>query len=253
MREETLAFFARMLAENRRVAEFVRSDWTVLNERLARHYGLKPPTTSEFEVVALSPESGRGGLLTQAALLSMTSDGTRHWPVHRGVWLAESLLAMTPNPPPANVDAVEPNPPSGPKLTLRQRLDAHKGNPACAACHAKIDPLGFALENFDAIGRYRTVEIATGTGDHPPVDASGLMPSGERFDGLSGFQDLLLRDQRQLAEAIVHKLATYAMRRPMTFDDQPAIERIAESCRTDGYRLRDLVEAVAMSDLLQGQ
>ena len=144
------------------------------NARLAEHYGLAEIFGSEFQRISIAPESHRGGVLTHAAVLSLTSDGQRHRPVHRGKWVMETIFAKSPPPPPANVPAIEPTPATQPKATLRMKLDAHKRNEHCAACHARIDPLGLAFDNFDAIGRWRTEEtVNDGAGANPKVDSSG--------------------------------------------------------------------------------
>jgi hypothetical protein len=249
---ETTEFFAEVFEQNLPIGEFLDSDWTMLNPRLAHHYGLPIPTTAEIQRVALLPENHRGGILTHGSILSLTSDGTRHRPVHRGIWISEAILGKTPPPPPPNVDAIEPNPIDEPKATIRMKLAAHKQNPNCASCHAKIDPLGLAFDNFDAIGRWRTEEVVQkGTGENPPVDASGEFPDGRAFGGVDEFQQLLAADPEPFARALTEKLAIFALRRPMTFDDETQLNAIVESCRADGFKLRSLVEAIVLSDLFQ--
>ena len=152
----------RCSSENLSLREFLASDWTMLNPRLAMHYGLPPLKESGFQKVKLRPEDHRGGLLTQASILSLTSDGTRHRPVHRGVWVSEAIFGRTPPPPPPNVEPLEPTPSNKPKATIRMQLEAHATHATCASCHAKIDPLGFGFDNFDAIGRWRTEEQVIG-------------------------------------------------------------------------------------------
>ena len=142
LRAEPVEFFREMFAKNMPVDSFIDSDWTMANARLCDFYGLPEPKTGGFQRVALKPEDHRGGLLTMGAVLGLTSDGTRHRPVHRGVWVSEAIFAKTPPAPPANVDPIEPIPPTGTKITIRQRIEAHAKNANCAACHAKIDPLG---------------------------------------------------------------------------------------------------------------
>ena len=257
MLRETTGFFAEALRENLPARAFLDSNWTVLNARLARHYGIPEERVAAGEPrphgmarVALAPADRRGGVLTQAAVLSLTSDGARHRPVHRGAWLSESVLGRTPDPPPPNVDAIEPNPPDGEKLTVRRQLAAHRGNPACAGCHRTIDPLGFAFENYDAIGRWRDVEtVRSGKGPDPPADATGELPDGRRFDGPEQFKALLAEDPRPFAEALAGKLATYALRRVLTLDDRAAVAEIAAAAESHDYRLRDLIEELVASDL----
>ncbi|WP_437200719.1 DUF1592 domain-containing protein [Planctomicrobium sp. SH664] len=250
MVQETVGYFSEVFRRNLSIREFLDSDWTILNPRLAAHYDLPAPSDMGFQLVPLDAAAHRGGILTQAAILSLTSDGTRHRPVHRGIWVSECILGKTPNPPPANVDAIEPNPPSEPRATIRMKLDAHTKHVQCAACHRKIDPFGFALDNYDAVGRWRTTEfVAHGKGDHPPVDASGQMPDGRKYDGPRQFKTLLTEDLDQFGVVLVEKLATYALRRPMTIDDRDRIQQIAAACQQDGYRLRDLIEQFVLSDL----
>lgn len=249
---ETTEFFREVFSKNLPIGEFLNSDWTMLNPRLAHHYEMEPPTSAGFQRVALNPETNRGGILTHGSVLSLTSDGTRHRPVHRGIWVSEAILGRTPPPPPPNVDAIEPNPVDEPKATIRMKLAAHKADPNCASCHAKIDPLGLAFDNFDAIGRWRTEEyVAKGKGNNPPVDASGVLPDGRSFEGPTDFKQLLAADLDPFTKALTEKLATYALRRPMTFDDQEQIEAIVSQTQEDGYRLRSLIENLVLSDLFQ--
>jgi hypothetical protein len=249
---ETTLYFQTMFQENRPLREFIFSDWTVLNPRLALHYGLPPLKDTHFQKVKLPPDQQRGGLLTQASVLSLTSDGTRHRPVHRGVWISEAIFGRTPPPPPPNVEPLEPTPSNKPKATIRQQLEAHATHATCAACHRKIDPLGFAFDNFDAIGRWRVREqVQGGKGEDPPVDASGTLPDGRAFRGPDEFKQLLAQDVDRFTEAFVEQLATYALRRVMTIDDAAAIQAIATASKKDGYRLRTVIENLVMSDLYQ--
>lgn len=162
LRAEPVEFFREMFAKNMPVDSFIDSDWTMANARLCDFYGLPEPKTGGFQQVALKPEDHRGGLLTMGAVLGLTSDGTRHRPVHRGVWLSEAIFNKTPPPPPANVDPIEPIPPTGTKITIRQRIEAHAKNASCAACHAKIDPLGLAFDQYDAVGQWHSRAGADG-------------------------------------------------------------------------------------------
>lgn len=231
---------------------FIDSDWTVANARLAEFYGLPAPGSGDFERVALKPEHRRGGLLTMGAVLGLTSDGTRHRPVHRGVWLSEVVLGKTPPPPPANVDPIEPIPPEGDKVTIRQRLSVHAQNANCAACHARIDPLGLAWDNYDAIGQWRTHErVESGKGADPPVDASGALPDGRPFKDATDFKQLLLEDRDQVARAFIEHLATYALRRVLTYDDEEDINAITARAKEGGYRVKDIVRSVATSELMR--
>lgn len=252
MRDEATAFFREVLERGLSLREFLHSDWTMLNARLAEHYGIANVEGSEFRRVALAPESHRGGVLTQAAVLSLTSDGQRHRPVHRGKWVSEAILGKPVPPPLANVDPIDPTPATQPKATIRQKLDAHKSNAHCAACHRKFDPLGLAFDHYDAIGRWRTTELVRdGSGDDPPVDASGTLIDGRRFADSAELKQLMLADLDKFNAALVEKLAMFALRRTMTFDDREALARIAQNSRDADYNLRSLVEALVMSDLFQ--
>ena len=254
MAREPIETFAEAFRENLPIADLLAGDWSMVNARLADHYGLPAPAEAGFTRTTFTPDQHRGGLLTQAAVLSLTSDGARHRPVHRGVWVSEAMFGVTPPPPPPNVQPLEPTPADVEKTTIRGQLAAHSTNAACAACHRKIDPLGFAFENYDAIGRWRTHEdTAAGKGASPPVDASGVLPDGRKFSGPDEFKRLLAADPERFAKAVVEKLATFALRRAMTIDDQAAIDVIVASAKADGYRLRTLVEAVATSDLLRSR
>ena len=251
MVSETTEFFREVLQRGLTLREFLHSDWTMVNSRLAEFYGLPDVAGSDFQRVSLTPESRRGGLLTQAAILSLTSDGTRHRPVHRGKWVSESIFGKSPPPPPANVDPIEPNPVDSPKATLRMKLEAHIHDPKCASCHRKIDPLGLAFENYDAIGRWRTTEIVEGTGDNPAVNPSGKLPDGRSYQTPEEFKQLLLADIDSFNTAFIEKLATYGLRRSLSFDDRHDLAAIAKASRAKDYRLRDLVEAFVVSDLFQ--
>jgi hypothetical protein len=249
---ETAGYFREVFEKNLPIREFLDSDWTLLNPRLADHYGLPRPPGSELQRVSLGPDRNRGGILTHGSILSLTSDGTRHRPVHRGIWISEVVLGKTPPPPPPNVDAIEPNPIEEPKATIRMKLAAHIENPNCASCHAKIDPLGLAFDNYDAIGRWRTEEVVPkGTGANPKTDASGRLPDGSEFAGPEEFKKLLASREDRFSAALTEKLATYALRRAMTLDDRDQLAAIVEETAAGGYRLRDLVELLVLSDLFQ--
>ena len=251
---ETTAYFAEMFRKNLPLREAVDSDWTMLNSRLAIHYGLPTPEEAGLARAELSPESGRGGMLTHASVLSLTSDGTRHRPVHRGAWVSEAMFAHTPPPPPPNVDPLEPVKSDQPKTTIRAQLEVHATTASCASCHAKIDPLGLAFDNFDAIGRWRETErIEGGTGEDPPVDASGVLPDGRAFAGPSEFKKLIAADDDRLAKAFVEQLATYALRRVMTVDDEPHLHSIVASAKADDYRVQSLIRGLVTSELFRGR
>lgn len=277
---ETTGYFGEVFAKNSSLREFLSSDWTMMNPRLAMHYGITPSRTGlqarpqslnavqstgqetrptetasapvGFQRIALHPEDHRGGLLTHASILSLTSDGTRHRPVHRGVWVSEAVFGRTPPPPPPNVEPLAPTPSDQAKATIRMQLEAHATHATCASCHQKIDPLGFAFDNFDAIGRWRTNEqVAGGKGDDPVVNASGKLPDGRSYKNSDEFKQLLVQDTDRFAEAFVEQLATYALRRVMTIDDAAQIKAISQSSKQDDYKLRSVIENLVLSELFQ--
>jgi mono/diheme cytochrome c family protein len=252
MRLEPVEFFREMFLKNLPLEGFIDSDWTIANARLCNFYGLPEPETDGFQRVSLTPEARRGGLLTMGAVLGLTSDGTRHRPVHRGVWLSETIFNKTPPPPPANVDPIEPVPPDGDKVTIRHRLEVHAQDANCAACHARIDPLGLAWDNYDAIGQWRTRErVEAGRGEDPPVDPSGTMPDGRPFKDAVEFKQILLEDRDKFQRAFIEHLCTYALRRTLTYDDQTDIDLIVNQTKDKASGLKDIVRAVAISDLLK--
>ncbi|MFM7095978.1 MAG: DUF1592 domain-containing protein [Gemmataceae bacterium] len=252
LRSEPVEYFREMFSKNLPIDGFIDSDWTMANARLCDFYGLPEPKSDGFQRVALKPEDHRGGLLTMGAVLGLTSDGTRQRPVHRGVWVSEAIFGKTPPPPPANVSAIEPSPPESPKATLRQKIEAHRNNANCAACHAKIDPLGLAWDNYDAIGQWRVVEkVAQGRGADPSIDPSGVMPDGRQFKDSIDFKRLLIEDREKVARAFIEHLCTYALRRVLTVDDQDDLKAIEVEAKKSNYGIREIVRAVALSDLIQ--
>lgn len=252
LREEPVEYFREMFSKNLPLDGFIDSDWTMANARLCDFYGLPEPKSDGFQRVSLKPGDHRGGLLTMGAVLGLTSDGTRHRPVHRGVWFSEAIFGKTPPPPPANVSAIEPSPPESPKATLRQKIEAHRNHASCAACHAKIDPLGLAWDNYDAIGQWRTHEkVAQGVGKDPAIDPSGVLPDGRAFKDSVEFKKLLLEDREQIARAFIEQLCTYALRRVLTVDDQEDLSAIATEAKKNEFRIEEIIRAVALSDLLR--
>ncbi len=249
---ETVGFFGQVLHRNESLREFIDSDWTMLNERLASHYGIPGVQGEAMQRVTLKPEDHRGGILTQGSVLSLTSDGTRHRPVHRGVWILESIIGRPPPPPPANVPPLTTPPANAAKTTLRQKLEQHRSDPNCMACHRKIDPLGLAFDNYDAVGRWRTEETSTdGAGADPKLDPSGELPDGRKFADAVELRRLMLADTDQFAAAFTEKLANYAMRRGMTFTDREELKKIASQAKANDYKLASLIEELVTSDLFQ--
>ncbi len=249
---ETTSFFHEVLAHNLSLREFLDSNWTMLNRRLAQHYGIPNVTAEAMQRVSLRPEEHRGGLLTQGAILSLTSDGTRHRPVHRGVWVLESIIGKPPPPPPANVPALATPAAGARKTTVREKLEAHRADANCAVCHRKIDPLGIAFDNYDAIGRWRTVEtVRDGTGADPMLNPSGELPDGRKFADGAELKKLLVTDADRFASAFTEKLATYALRRGMTFTDRVDLKHVAEQTKPGGYHLATVIESLVTNPLFQ--
>lgn len=247
---ETVAFFGEVLRRKGQLRDFLDSDWTMMNERLAMHYGIPGIRGDAMQRISLKPDDHRGGLLTHASVLSLTSDGTRHRPVHRGVWMLESIIGKPAPPPPANVPALTTPDPKVKKTTVREKLELHRSDPNCTACHNKIDPLGIAFDNYDAIGRWRTVEtIKDGTGANPALDPSGELPDGRAFKDSLELRQLLITDLDKFAAALTEKMATYALRRAMTFGDREALKQIAEEAKKSDYQLTQVIESLVTSPL----
>ena len=241
LREETERFFDSVLREGRGVADLLDADYTFLNERLAKHYGIPNVYGTRFRRVQLDPDSRRGGLLRHGSILSVTSYATRTSPVIRGVWVLSNVFGAPPPPPLPNVPALEENEVVA-NLPMRERLAAHRGNPVCANCHRTIDPVGFALENFDAVGRWRDHE-----GDAASIDVSGGLPLVGEFDGVDGLEAGLLSRPDLFAGTIAEKLLTFALGRGVEHYDAPAIRRILRATEPDGYRLSSLVVEIVKS------
>ncbi len=244
MRRETLTFFAGVMRRNMPVTTLLDADFTYLNEDLARFYGIDGVSGDEFRPVSLRG-TPRGGLLTQASVLTVTSNPTRTSPVKRGKWILDNLLNTPPPPPPPNVPELEKSKLTG---TMRERMEQHRANPACAACHSVMDPLGFALENFDAVGQWRTRD----GGDN--VDASGRLPDGTEFNGVDDLRQLLSNQRRdQFVRCLAEKLMIYAIGRGTEYYDQCAIDEIVSDVRSNDYKFAYLIAAIIDSDPFQKQ
>ena len=244
MHEEPVAFFENGLRHNRSIMEFLHSDYAVVNERLARHYGIRDVYGVAFREVPVTAGQHRGGLLTAAGVLAMNSDGQHSNPLKRGVWMLERVLHDPPPPPPPDVPEVDLTDPRILQMTLKERIADHRDNAACRSCHARIDPWGIAFENYDAMGAYRT-KIGT-----QPVDAAAELFDRQLLEGMDGLKRyLLLERQDQFTRAMVHKLAAYALGRTLTFGDRVELETIAGRLRQQGDGLRDLVHLIIQSPL----
>ena len=239
-REETELFFESILREDRSVLNLLKSDYTFLNERLAKHYGIPNVYGSQFRRVLLDPKSERGGLLRQGSILTVTSYATRTSPVIRGHWILANLVGTPPPPPPANVPALKDNTVSA-SLSVRERLAQHRADAACASCHNIMDPVGFSLENFDAVGRWRTLE------EGQPVDASGGLPDGSKFAGVAGLEDGLLNRPEVFVGTLTEKLLTFALGRGVEYYDGPAIRKIVRESQAADYRFSSLIVGLVKS------
>ena len=242
MRQETELFVASVFRENRSVTDLLTANYTFLNERLARHYGIPQIRGSAFRRVELPPDSVRGGLLGQGSILTITSYANRTSPVLRGKWVLENLLASPPPPPPADVPALktegrEP----GHALTMRDAMTSHRANPACASCHARMDPIGFAMENFDAIGRWRD------TDGGQALDVSGVFPEGTTFKGVTGLKRELVRNPEPFIQAIAERLLMYGLGRNLQYYDAPAVRQMLRDAAPRKNTLAALVLGVVKS------
>lgn len=242
MEEESVAFFQDVLSRNASVMDFIDSDYAVVNSRLARHYRIPDVHGVEFRRVSLESGHNRGGLLTGAGVLAMNSDGKDSHPLKRGVWMLERLLHDPPPPPPPNVPEVDLADPEIAKMTLKERIADHRDDPACYSCHARIDPWGIALENYDAMGLFRT------SIKDKPVDATSELFNKKTLAGIDGLKDYLLAErQDQFARAMTHKLTAYALGRHLAFADHADISELTLEFRRKGDRLRDLVHLLVQS------
>lgn len=240
MRRETEMLFEEVMREDRSVLGLLKADHTYLNERLAKHYGIPHVYGPRFRKVALEPGSERGGLLRHGSVLTVTSYATRTSPVIRGKWVLENLLGTPPPPPPANVPALDDNTVAA-TLPVRERLATHRANAACASCHRMIDPPGLALENFDAVGRWRATE------EGKPVDASGGLPDGSTFTGVAALETALLKRPEVFVGTVTEKLLTFALGRGVEPYDGPAVRKVVAAAKAADYRFSAIIEGIVTS------
>ena len=246
-RRETELFVGSTLREDRSVLELLNADYTFVNEKLARHYGIPGIYGSRFRRVSVPDRSQRGGLLAQGALLATTSYPDRTSPVLRGKFLLNNIFGLQTTPPPAGVDTnLAPPKPGGAPQTIRERLAEHRTNPTCASCHSVIDPLGFALENFDVIGGWRSVDEAG-----KPVDAAGTTMSGAEVQGLNGLRALLLERREQFPRTVTEKLLAYALGRRVEHYDRPAVRTIVRDAEAQNYPWSALILGIVKSPAFQ--
>jgi mono/diheme cytochrome c family protein len=251
MVRESEAFFAELLKHDLDVRNLIKSDFVVINERMSRFYGIPGVTGDAFRRVAVGPESHRGGIVTQASIQTITSNGTRTSPVTRGVWILKTLLGQDPGVPVANVGEIATKVPGIDKATVRQRLEIHRKNPACARCHDKIDPLGFALENYNACGEWRLREGHGYQGrieqNDPLIDASAKMPDGAAIIGVDGLQDYLMKNDGLFLQTLTRAMSTYALGRELGVADKQLVDGSVAKARKNGMTLRSLIHAVVQS------
>ncbi len=266
MLAESRAYFRELIDKDLTADYLVQSDFAMLNEKLAVHYGLDGVSGSQVRRVALPPGSPRGGFLTQAAILKVTANGTTTSPVPRGAFVLDRLLGEPPDPPPPNIPAVEPDVRGA--TTIREQLEKHRAQTSCAACHARIDPPGFALEEFDVIGGQRSRYRSLGTGDPAPrgkidpfigihfklgpaVDPSGKLPDGRSFSGIAAFQSLLAADRDRLLTNLARRFSVYATGRGLSFADRDAIAAIVQVTNESGGGIRILIHELVQSRLFR--
>ena len=272
--DETRAFFTELIRKDLPASNLIDSDFAVVNEHLARHYGLgevfaearkkeKGVTRTDFIKVSIPADSPRGGLLTQASILKVTANGTTTSPVTRGVWIMERIMGKPVPPPPAAVAAVEPD--TRGATTIREQLEKHRNQESCNVCHVKIDPAGFALESFDILGGWRGNYRALGEGkkipgygkngqpfdfhDGPVIDSSGTLPGGGDFHDIRELKKLILKDERQVARNLVQQLVVYSTGAPVRFSDRPKVEAILDQSAASHYGVRTLIRNIVTSDL----
>lgn len=243
-RRETELFFESILQEDRSILNLLKADYTYLNERLAKHYGIPGVYGSHFRKVALTPETHRGGLLRQGSVLAVTSYATRTSPVVRGHWILGNLLGTPPPPPPPNIPTLKEKTISA-TLSVRERLAEHRANPACASCHELMDPVGFTLENFDAIGRWRDYE------DGRPVDAFGGFPDGSKFVGADALEDKLLKRPELFVGTVAEKMLTFALGRGIEPYDAPAVRQVIRDATKDDFKFSSVILAIVNSTPFQ--
>jgi hypothetical protein len=240
-------FFESIVREDRSVLDLLTADYTFVNERLAKHYGIPNIYGPRFRRVTLPAELDmRRGLLGKGALLTVTSAAARTSPVTRGKWFLQTFLGVSPPDPPPNVPVLAEKPPdttgNAKAPTLRQAMEAHRRNPVCASCHQIFEPMGMALENFDAVGAWRTEDAGV------PVDATGVMPDGTKLDGVGSLRGALERYSDQFARVVTEKLLIYALGRGVEYQDMPVVRSIAREAAADRYRFSSLVSAIVKSD-----
>jgi hypothetical protein len=246
LRRETELFFDSVMREDRSVMDLLKANYTFVNERLAKHYGIPNVYGSQFRRISFAADDVRGGLLSQGSILTVTSYPDRTSPVIRGKWILTNILGTPPPPPPPNVPPLKDNAANGGKiLSMRERMAQHRANPPCSGCHKLMDPVGFSLENFDAVGRWRTGEGGT------PIDASGSLPDGGNFAGEAGLKQALLSHPELFVTTTTEKLLTYALGRGLESYDGPVVRKIVRDGHNQDYRFSSLILGIVNSTPFQ--
>jgi hypothetical protein len=240
MRTETTMFFQCVVNEDRSILDFIDGRYTFVNAVLAKHYGMQGVEGDAFRRVEIN-DGVRGGVLTQASVLTVTSNPTRTSPVKRGKWVLENILGTPPPPPPPGAGTLQGGDEIITAKTVRERLEQHRKNPECASCHSRMDPIGFGMENFDATGAWRAKDGAEA------IDASGVLPDGTKFDGPASLRTYLMAKKDLFVRALAEKMLTYAIGRGMAAEDKCHVDEIAKECRAGGYKFSALVKAVVRS------
>jgi Protein of unknown function (DUF1592)/Protein of unknown function (DUF1588)/Protein of unknown function (DUF1585)/Protein of unknown function (DUF1587)/Protein of unknown function (DUF1595) len=244
-RKETELFFESVMREDRSVLDLLRAKYTFVNERLAKHYGIPNVYGSRFRRVEFGDDAVRGGLLRQGSILTVTSYATRTSPVIRGKWILANILGMPPPPPPASVPPLKERAGPAKFATMRERLAEHRSNPACSGCHQLMDPIGFSLENYDAVGRWRAAE------NGKPLDVAGGLPDGSKFQGAAGLEQALLRHPGVFATTFTEKLLTYALGRGVEYYDAPAVRKVVQDSQAQDYRFSQFILGIVNSTPFQ--
>ena len=242
MKRESELFFSHILRSNASILDFIKSDYTFLNERLAQHYGIAGVQGPELRLVQLAPDSMRGGLLGQASILTVTSYANHTSVVRRGQWVLANLMAAPPPAAPPDVPALKTETASGKALNAREQLEAHSKDPACHSCHVRMDPIGLSLEKYDAIGRLREWDAGR------PIDVTTAMPDGRQFEGLYGLQEVLMESRQQFAGAFTERLMTYALGRGLEATDQPQVRRIIRAAEANHYPMHEIIWGILTSE-----
>ena len=241
MVDESKMVFANVMAEDRPILDFLDSKYTFVNEVLAKHYGISGVTGDSMRKVS-TEGTGRGGVLTQGAVLAITSNPTRTSPTKRGRWILEQILGTPPPPPPPGVDDLGEASILNPSFSLRQKMEAHRKKPSCAVCHLKMDALGFGFENYDSVGKWRTKD------GNLAIDSSAVLPDGNKFNGPTQLKAVLMGNRKEFAVSFVEKLMTFALGRGVDFDDKCFVDEVVKKAEANGYKFSAIVQGIAASD-----